>query len=91
MDHFIECHTCAFTVAYAILWLEVLIHYSAVKVFHIRQVTRGGGVGQPYPFLELEKMRWLWKKKAPDFVHPEVKFTIQNIVLIKYILVQKAP
>ena len=80
MDHCIRCHTCAFTVAYAVLWLKVLLHYSAVKVFHIRHVTRGEGRGQPYPFLEIKKMPWFWKK-GPDFVHPEVKFIIQNIVL----------
>ena len=80
MAHCIGCHTCTFTVAYAVLWLKVLLHYYAVKVFHIRHVTRGEGGGQPYPFLGIKKMPWFWKK-GPDFVHPKVKFIIQNIVL----------
>ena len=73
----------AFTVTYAILWLEVLLHYFAVKVFHIRCVTRGGENGEANPthFLEIQKMLWFWEKKGPDFVHPEVEFIIQNIVL----------
>ena len=37
MDHCIGCHTSAFTVAYTVLWLEVLLYYSTVKVFHIRR------------------------------------------------------
>ena len=40
----------------------------------------GEGGSQPYPFWEIKKMPWFWKK-GPDFVHPEVKFIIQNIVL----------
>ena len=40
----------------------------------------GEGESQPYPFWEIKKMPWFWKK-GPDFVHPEVKFIIQNIVL----------
>ena len=43
MSHCIGCHTCAFTVAYALLWLEVLLH---INVFHIRCATMGG-VGSP--------------------------------------------
>ena len=81
MDQCIGCHTCAFTVAYAILQLEVLLHYSAVKVFHIRCVTTGGR-GRPtlLSFWKSKKCPG-FGKKGPDFVHPEVKFTIQNIVL----------
>ena len=60
MDHCIGCHTCAFTVAYVVLRLEALLHYFAVKVFHIRRVTRGvgGAKGEASPtlFLELKKM-----------------------------------
>ena len=86
MDRCIGCHTCAFTVAYAALWLEVLLHYSAVKVFHIRCVTRGNeGEANPSISLEIKKMPWFWKK-GPDFVRSEVKFIIQNIVLRIYIL-----
>ena len=75
MDHCIGCHTCAFTVAYAVLWLEVLLHYSAVKVFRIMYLTTGAGSEQkasPTLFLEFKKMPSFWKKD-PDFVHPEIK------------------
>ena len=44
MDHWIGCPTCVFTVAYAVLWLEVLLH---IKVFHIRRTTTGGEEGPP--------------------------------------------
>ena len=60
MDHYIGCHTCAFTVAYIILWLEVLLHYSTVKVFHIRCATRGGG--SPTLFWKSKKCRNFGKK-----------------------------
>ena len=60
MDHCIGCHTCAVTVAYAVLWLEVLPHYSAVKVFHIRRATRGRPL---LPYFENKKVPWLWKKR----------------------------
>ena len=73
--------TCAFTVAYVVLWLEVLFYYSAVKVFHIRCATRGEGESLPYPFLKIKKKCPGFGKKGPNFVHPEVKFSIQNIVL----------
>ena len=64
MDHCIGCHTCAFTVAYAILWLEVLLHYSPVKVFHIRCVTTGGR-GRPtlLSFWKSKKCRGSGKKR----------------------------
>ena len=65
MDHCIGCHTCAFTVAYAVLWLEVLLH-SAVKVFHIRYVTTGGGSEQkasPTLFFGIQKNALVLKKK----------------------------
>ena len=78
MDHCIGCHTCAFTVAYAVLWLEVLLHYCAVKVFHIRRVT--GGEANPTLFGKSKKCPGFGKNR-PDFVHPEIKFIIQNIVL----------
>ena len=58
MDHY--THTCAFTVAYIILWLEVLLHYSTVKVFHIRCATRGGG--SPTLFWKSKKCRNFGKK-----------------------------
>ena len=44
-----------------------------IKVFHIRHAPKGYGEA-PLPFLES-------LKKCPKFVHPEVKFTIQNIAL----------
>ena len=39
----------------------------------------GEGGGLPCPFLKI-KVPWFWKK-GPGFVHPSVKFTIQNVVL----------
>ena len=46
---------------YVVLWLEVLLHYSAVKVFHIRHATGGGR--PPLPFFQNKKMPWFWKKR----------------------------
>ena len=65
MDHCIGCHTCAVTVAYAVLWLEVLLHYSAMKVsyLHIKCATRGGG-RPPLLFLENQKSTLIVEKKA---------------------------
>ena len=37
------------------------------------------GGGGPLPFLENHKKYSSFGKKGPDFLHPEVKFTIQNI------------
>ena len=45
------------------------------------QLRGGGGGGLPYPFSESKKTPLVLEIKGPDFVHPEVKFTIQNIVL----------
>ena len=63
MDHYIGCHTFAFTVAEAVLWLEVLLHYSAVKVFQIGHVTRGEGEANPTLLWEIKKMPWFWKNE----------------------------
>ena len=55
----------------------MLLH---IKVFHIKHATRGEWGGPP-------TLSWKSKKcpgfgeKGPDFVHPEVRFTIENIVL----------
>ena len=58
MDHWIGCHTCAFIVAYAVLWLEVLPHSSAVKVFH-------WGEGRlPQPFFGNQRKSPGFEKKA---------------------------
>ena len=76
MDHCIGCHAFVFTVAYAVLWSEVQLH---IKVFRIRRTTTQGGES-PLPFLENHKKCPGFGKKGPDFIHPEVKFTIQNIV-----------
>ena len=65
MDHYIGCHTFAFTVAEAVLWLEVLLHYSAVKVFHIGHATRGEREANPTLFGEIKKMHWFWKNELP--------------------------
>ena len=35
----------------------------------------------PLPFFENQKKCPDFRKKSPDFVHPCVKFTIQNVVL----------
>ena len=86
MDHWIGCPTYVFTVAYAVLWLEVLLH---IKVFHIRRTTTGGRGRPPYPLLKIIKKCPGFGKKDPDSLHPEVKYTIQNIVY-EY-LGQKAP
>ena len=54
----------------------MLLH---IKVFHIKHATRGEWGGPP-------TLSWKSKKcpgfgeKGPDFVHPEVRFTIENIV-----------
>ena len=78
MNHCIGCHTFAFTVAHAVLWLEVLLH---IKVFHIRCATKGDGEAL-LSFLENQKKKkkkkkkdaLVLEKKGPDFVD-------QNIVL----------
>ena len=45
------------------------------------QAQNYGGRGRPsYPFLKIIKKCSVFGKKGPDFLHPEVKFTIQNIV-----------
>ena len=60
----IMTYTCAFTVAYAVLWLKVLLHYSAMKVFYIRHVISGKeGEVKPTLFLDVKKMPWFWKKR----------------------------
>ena len=65
MDHFIGCYPCAVTVAYAVLRLEVLLHYSAVKVVHIKGEDRGSGVGGglPCPFMKTKKNALIVEKK----------------------------
>ena len=76
MDRCIGCHTRAFTAAYAVLWLEVLLH---IKVFYIKHATirgRGNEEAAALLILKNKKMLWFWEKR-PCFVHPEVKFTIQ--------------
>ena len=61
MDHYIGCHIRAVLVAYAVLWLEVLLHYSAVKVFYIKLATRGS---PPLIFFENKKSALIVVKKA---------------------------
>ena len=67
MDHCTGCHTCAFTVAYAVFWFEVLFHYSAVKFFHIRGAAKERGGGLPYSFLKIKKDTLVLEKKRPWF------------------------
>ena len=52
------------------------------KSLHIRRVTRVGGSWRPtLPFFGNQKKCSGFGKKGPDFVHTEVKFIIQDIVL----------
>ena len=90
MDQCIGCHTCAFTVAYAILWLEVLLHYSAVKVFHIRCVTTGGRGRPTLPFFWKSKKCPGFGKKRPWFC-PSWGWIYHSKYSFKSILGQKVP
>ena len=58
------------------MWLEVLLHYSAVKSFISgMQLGSGKAWGEPpLPFYENQI-------KCPDVAHPNAKFSVQNIVL----------
>ena len=76
-DHCIGCHTCAFTVARCFV-IRGTTPYKSLS----HQVRNYEGRGRPsLPFLENHKKCSSSGKKGPDFVDPEVKFTIQNIVL----------
>ena len=72
MDHWIGCPTCVFTVAYAVLWGT-----TPYKSIPFKAHNHGGRGKPPYPLL---KKCPGFGKKGPDSLHPEVKYTIQNIV-----------
>ena len=80
MDHCIGCHTCVFTVAYAVLRLEVLRH---IKVFHIRCTTAGGEGETPYPFLKIIKTCSGFGKKALIFSIPRLNCSNQSALILR--------
>ena len=74
----------SFFEAVLFIWLNPLVPdvTNLYSQYHFGCVTRGGeGGGFSHPFFKIEKKCPDFGKKRPDYIHPWVKFLVENAVL----------